>query len=288
MRLKLSWASHLLSGALVVPIGALLAISIGAPPEVCLWRPAAAEIFKGITYGCKQLAPSEEGSGVVHWVRVDLTTPGVAPYVTSQDPKAASQGWQYRLQRVGDVVAIEHLAVAINGTLFSSKSSRMLPMSGDLARAVNPAVADHAVSHVASLDTYLLWFDDQSTLHLRPDKSTEAELAMAKWGLGGEDFWLHDGRVWSGDRRCFIPDARTAVAVDLPRKLLFLAVGNRLSPNLMFQTLANLSARDGMLLDGGDSSSMAIGKEASVVSPGTLYGWRPVANQFGIRAQPLR
>ena len=288
MRLKLSWASHLLSGALVVPIGALLAISIGAPPEVCLWRPAAAEIFKGITYGCKQLAPSEEGSGVVHWVRVDLTTPGVAPYVTSQDPKAASQGWQYRLQRVGDVVAIEHLAVAINGTLFSSKSSRMLPMSGDLARAVNPAVADHAVSHVASLDSYLLWFDDQSTLHLRPDKSTEAELAMAKWGLGGEDFWLHDGRVWSGDRRCFIPDARTAVAVDLPRKLLFLAVGNRLSPNLMFQTLANLSARDGMLLDGGDSSSMAIGKGASVVSPGTLYGWRPVANQFGIRAQPLR
>ena len=288
MRLKLSWASHLLSGALVVPIGALLAISIGAPPEVCLWRPAAAEIFKGITYGCKQLAPSEEGSGVVHWVRVDLTTPGVAPYVTSQDPKAASQGWQYRLQRVGDVVAIEHLAVAINGTLFSSKSSRMLPMSGDLARAVNPAVADHAVSHVASLDSYLLWFDDQSTLHLRPDKSTEAELAMAKWGLGGEDFSLHDGRVWSGDRRCFIPDARTAVAVDLPRKLLFLAVGNRLSPNLMFQTLANLSARDGMLLDGGDSSSMAIGKGASVVSPGTLYGWRPVANQFGIRAQPLR
>jgi len=134
----------------------------------------------------------------------------------------------------------------------------------------------------------LLWFDDQSTLHLRPDKSTEAELAMAKWGIGGEDFWLHDGRVWSGDRRCFIPDARTAVAVDLPRKLLFLAVGDRLSPNLMFQTLANLGARDGMLLDGGDSSSMAIGKGASVVSAGTMYGWRPVANQFGIRAQPLR
>jgi hypothetical protein len=289
MRLKLSWASHLLSGALVVPIGALLAISIEAPPEVCLWRPAAAEIFKGITYGCKQLEPSEEGSGVVHWVRVDLTAPGVAPYVTSQDPKAISQGWQYRLQRVGDVVAKEHLAVAINGTLFSSKSSWMPAMSGDLANAVNPAVADHTISHVASFDTYLLWFDDQSTLHLRPDKSTEAELAMAKWGIGGEDFWLRDGRVvWPGDYRSHIPDGRTAVAVDLPRKLLFLAVGNRLSPNLMFQTLANLGARDGMLLDGGDSSSMAIGTGASVVSPGTVYGWRPVANQFGIRAQPLR
>jgi hypothetical protein len=41
------------------------------------------------------------------------------------------------------------------------------------------------------------------------------------------------------------------VAVDLPRKLLFLAIGTHISPNLMFQTLADLGDRDGMLLDGG-------------------------------------
>ena len=78
------------------------------------------------------------------------------------------------------------------------------------------------------------------------------------------------------------------MAVDLPRKLLFLAVGTHISPNLMFQTLVDLGASDGMLLDGGDSSSMAIGAGASVVSPGAVYGWRPVANQFGVRAEPLR
>ena len=111
---------------------------------------------------------------------------------------------------------------------------------------------------------------------------------MAKWAIGGEDFWLRDGKVWLGDYRSFIPDGRTAVAVDLPRKLLFLAVGTHISPRLIFQTLADLGARDGMLLDGGDSSSMAIGTGASTVSPGTVYGWRPVANQFGIRAEPLR
>ena len=186
-----------------------------------------------------------------------------------------------------DVVASEHLAVAINGTLFSAKSSRLLPMSGDLANAVNPVVADHVISHVW-LDTYLLWFDDRLTPHLRPEKATEAELAMAKWGIGGEDFWLRDGRVWPGDYRSHIPDGRTAVAVDLPRKLLFLAVGTHISPTLIFQTLADLGAKDGMLLDGGDSSSMAIGTDASVVSPGTVYGWRPVATQFGVRAEPLR
>jgi hypothetical protein len=233
------------------------------------------------------MEPSEEARGVVHWVRINLTAPGITPYVTSKDPTAVSQGWQYRLRRVSDVVASEHLAVAINGTLFSSKSSRLLPMSGDLANAVNPVVADHIISHVW-LDTYLLWFDDRLTPHLRPEKVTEAELAMAKWGIGGEDFWLRDGKVWPGDYRSHIPDGRTAVAVDLPRKLLFLAVGTHISPTLMFQTLADLGARDGMLLDGGDSSSMAIGTDASVVSPGAVYGWRPVATQFGVRAEPLR
>jgi Phosphodiester glycosidase len=286
----LSWASHFLSGALVVPVGALLAFSI-APLEgetTCSGRPAAAEIFEGITYGCKQLEPNEEARGVVHWVRINLTAPGIALYVTSEDPTAVSQGWQYRLRRVGDVVAREHLAVAINGTLFYTKSNHLLPMSGDLANAVEPVVADHTISHVW-LDTYLLWFDEQLTPQLRPSKPlTEVELSMAKWGIGGQDLWLQDGKVWSGDRRCYIPDARTAVAVDLPRKLLFLAVGTHLSPNIMFRTLADLGARDGMLLDGGSSSSMAIGTGARVVSPGTVYGWRPVATQFGVRAESLR
>jgi len=232
------------------------------------------------------MEPSKEASGVVHWVRINLTVPGIAPYVTSKDPAAVSQGWQYRLRRVADVVASEHLAVGINGTLFSSQS-RWWRRPGDLANAGISLVADHIVTH-GWLDTYLLWFDDQLTLHLRPDKTTEAELAMAKWGIGGEDFWLRDGRVWPGDYRSHILDGRTAVAVDLPRKLLFLAVGTHISPNVMFETLADIGAKDGMLLDGGDSSSMVIGTGASVVSPGVVYGWRPVANQFGVRAAPLR
>ena len=248
--------------------------------------PAATEIFEGITYGCERLEPSEEGSGFVHWVRVDLTAPGIELYVTPMDPTAVSQGWQYRLRRVGDVVDREHLAVAINGTLFTSNSSWRPRMSGDLANGVETVVADHVVSHVWE-HTYLLWFDDQLTPHLRPSKPpTAAELAMAKWGIGGQGVWLWDGKVWPGSSRS--PDSRTAVAIDQPRKLLFLAVGNNISPRLMLQKLADLGAKDGMLLDGGRSSSMAIGKDARGVSAGIVYGgWQPVATHFGVRAQPL-
>jgi len=254
----------------------------------CLDR-SAMEIFEGITYGCERLEPSEEGSGSVYWLRIDLKVPGIDLYVTPKDPTAVAWGWQYRLRWVGSVVDSEHLAVAVNGTLFWSSNSWWRPwMQGDLANSKEPLVADHVLSHMWD-DAYLLWFDDQLTPHLRPSKPLiMADVATAKWGIGGQDLWLRDGSVWSGDSRCLSPDARTAVAVDVPGKLLFLAVGTHISPRLIFQTLADLGAKDGMLLDGGSSSSMALGKDARGVSKRTVNGgWHPVATQFGVRARPL-
>jgi Phosphodiester glycosidase len=98
--------------------------------------------------------------------------------------------------------------------------------------------------------------------------------------------WLHEGRVWSGPDRH--PDARTAVAIDAGRKLLFLAVAQWIPPRLMLETLANLGAREGMLLDGEGSSAMAVGEGARGIEPGEVYGGsRPVATYFGVRARPL-
>src|SRR5262249_25289090 len=125
---------------------------------------AATKIFDGITYSRERLEATEEGSGLLHWVRVDLTAPGIERYVTPLDPVAVAQGWQYRLRAIKDVVASERLAVAINGTLFTSNSGWWPRTSGDLAKGVETAVADHVVSHVWE-HTYLLWFDEQLTPH---------------------------------------------------------------------------------------------------------------------------
>jgi hypothetical protein len=246
---------------------------------------APIEMFAGITYGCALLEATDEGSGLVHWVRIDLTAPGIELYVTALDPSALAEGWQYRLRRTKDVVESEHLAVSINGTLFTSNSG-WLRMSGDLARSVETVVADHKVSHVWE-DTYLLWFDDGLTPHLRPSKPpTTADLALAKLGIGGQGVALQDGTVWPGSSRA--PDSRTAVAIDQRRKLLFLAVGEYISPRLLLETLAELGAKDGMLLDGGGSSSMVIGQGAHGIRPGILHGGRrPVATHFGVRARPV-
>src|SRR5262249_9644073 len=76
---------------------------------------AQGNVWGGVTYGCERLAPGRQGKGLVYWVRVDLTAPGIEVYVTPKDPTAVSLGWQYRLRRIRDVVDKEDLAVAING-----------------------------------------------------------------------------------------------------------------------------------------------------------------------------
>ena len=202
------------------------------------------------------------------------------------DPSAVARGWEYRLRRIKDVVNSEHLAVAINATLFTSNSGWWPLMSGDLANSVETVVADHVVNHIWE-HTYLLWFDDKLTPHLPPSKPPSAADLAAAWGIGGQGVGLRDGKVGPGNDRN--PDSRTAVGIDPSHKLLFLAVGQNISPRLMLAKLADLGAKDGMLLDGGGSSAMAIGKGAAGISAGAVYGgWRPVATYFGVKASPLQ
>ena len=225
--------------------------------ERCAPQPRA--IFSGVTYGCERLERTEHGHGVLHWVRVELGAPGIELYVTPLDPSAVAQGWQYRLRWIENVVRDEHLAVAINGTLFTSEYTWRPRLPGDLANGVE-TVSDHVASHFWE-HTYLLWFDDDLDPHLRPSKPPEpAELRQAKWGIGGQAVGLHDGKVWSASDRQ--PDSRTAIGIDAERKLLFLAVAEWASPHLMLEELAKLGARDAMLLDGGASSAIAIGEGA--------------------------
>jgi hypothetical protein len=182
-------------------------------------------IFEGITLGCERIAPSNEGAGVVYWARIDLRTPSLELYVTPLDPTATAVGWQYRLRGIMDVVETEHLAIAINGTFFGSESPWWIRRSGDPARSRDTVVADHVVSHVWDR-TYLLWFDDLLTPHLRPTSPpTRDALDSAKWGFGGLAVELWDGHVApDSDPR---PDSRTAVGIDHDRKLPFLALVNR-------------------------------------------------------------
>jgi len=225
-------------------LGLAIALMAFTGADSACWErctPQPRKIFSGITYGCERLERTEQGHGVLHWVRVELDAPGIELYVSPLDRPALEQGWQYRLRWIDEVVRNERLAVAINGALFTSKYRWRPGLPGDLANGVETVVSDHVASHFWE-HTYLLWFDDDLQAHLRPSKPPKAaELRQAKWGIGGQGVGLHDGKVWPGSNRQ--PDSRTAIGIDAERRLLFLAVAQWASPYLVLERLAQLGAR---------------------------------------------
>src|SRR5262249_60099007 len=122
-------------------------------------------------------------------------------------------------------------------------------------------------------------------LVLRGGSAAEPVLTRAKWAVGAHELQLHNGQVSGGGD--FTADARTAIGIAQPRKLLFLAVAERISTPRMLHILADLGARDGLLLDGGGSSAMGIGRGSTGI-PATMLlgGGRPVATYIGVRAPP--
>ena len=270
------WIAGLALLMCLAAIAAGAAWIIGPPP---LGR---IEIFPGVSFRSDILPVTEEGGGRVHVVVTDLRAPGLQLYVTPLDPAALARGFRYRLRRISEVTRTEQLSVVVNGAMFSSQPPFWVPLPGDLANsAFGTLVADHVVADVQR-NSDVLWFDDQLQPHLRPwDNSLRArDLAAAKWAIGGQII-LRDGQVASTDRR---PNSRTMAAIDRQNHL-FLAVAENLSARRFSERLAELGATDGIQLDGGSSSSMAIGGKPQGVNAGVVYGgWRPVASYFGIRA----
>jgi len=179
-------------------LGLAVALMAFTGADSAYWErcaPQPREIFSGVTYGCERLDRAEQGHGILHWVRVELGAPGIELYVTPLDPSAVAQRSQYRLRWIENVVRDEHLAVAINGTLFTSEYGWRPRLPGDLANGVETVVSDHVASHFWE-HTYLLWFDDDLNPHLRPSKPpNSAELREAKWGIGGQGVGLQGGNV---------------------------------------------------------------------------------------------
>ena len=260
--------------------------SCPAAPRVLSANGEWVELFSGVRYVSERVADGREGGGLVHFVQIDLSAPGIELFVTPLDSYAVQSGWEYRLAYVSNVVREQDLALAVNASLFTSRSLGPLQLAGDMARSVETLVAEHVVNHLWE-HTYLLAFDDKLVPWFTLSKPPRAaDLARARWAVGGQAIDLREGRVRTGSA---MPDARTAVALDQGGRHLFLAVAENVSPRLLFAKLAERGAWTGMMLDGGYSSTLAVGPSARGLRSGTLVGgWRPVATVLGVRARPVQ
>jgi hypothetical protein len=267
----------------------VLLVPLAAAGGYVLWTyhgPAPeTEIYRGLFYCCEALPDTPQSSGLVHWVRADLNVPGVSIFVTPLDADAVAHGWQYRLQFTMSAVADQHLAAAVNGTMYASDARFRWP--GDLARSGETVVADHVVSHVDP-NSYLLWWDDGLIAHLKKETPPSSyDLEHAKWAIGSQMPLIVNWKVntpWSGTD----VDHRTLIGADPEGRRVWIACFDRASATFAGEYLVKLGASIGVTVDGGISTAMAIGSDAVGVRGGRVVGdFRPVATQFGFRAAPL-
>src|SRR6266487_2336467 len=95
----------------VLPL-ALLVCLVGSS-QITDWSSAWTTIFLGVRHAAESLPPGPEGRGLIHFVEVDLSNPGIELFVTPPDPQAVGEGAEYRLNYLANVVGNEHMALAI-------------------------------------------------------------------------------------------------------------------------------------------------------------------------------
>lgn len=244
----------------------------------------ATEIYHGVTYACERLTPDEQGSGLMHWIRIDLNTPGIEIFTTPLDYPPRSE-MEYRLRYTSTAVKEHDLAAAVNGTLYRAGD---LPLPGRPARSAETVVSEHVVNHV-DRSSFLLWFEDDMTPHMEATRPPgESVLRRARFGIGGNVMGVHDGAVtpYVGTSR---RDSRTWLGLDPHGKLLWMAVFDDVTERRAAVEMSRLGATEAIPLDGGSSTEMVLGADARRVRPGAIMQtWIPNATHFGIRAQPFR
>jgi hypothetical protein len=237
------------------------------------------EIYRGVFYESRRLT-----NGLAHIVEVQLDAPGIELYLTPVHSEALASGHEYRLDYVRNIARAEGLAVAINGSMFSS-DSYLIPMVGDFATSRDSIVADHKLNHLNPRN-YFFWFDEGLAPHIEKIAPVPlAALQRAKWAMGAIDLADGDLKPKQGDVDY---DARTLIGLDPEHKKLWFGVFESATLSKATLTLIEAGARYVMSLDGGESTSLYFGGRTRGVQHGLrVGGQRPVATMIGVKADPI-
>ncbi|MGH7214690.1 MAG: phosphodiester glycosidase family protein [Tepidisphaeraceae bacterium] len=241
-------------------------------------------IFQGVEYLCERLPETPLSGGLMHLVRVDLTTPGLELYFSPLEGDAVAEGWQYRLKWAPWFAGRRNLSASVTATRTEAKSSKFFT-PGDLARSVETIVSEGVINHVHDY-SYLMWFDENLLPRIENKPPPAEALRRAKWAVGGQQVTISNGKVsqFAGPA----VDKQVFIGFDRAKKVLFLAAFEKASRIAAGEILVAHGCMDGMNLDGGDSTGMFLGEEARNVRPGTLIlPNRGIATFVGVRAPPL-
>ena len=267
-------------------------------------------LFRGIVYS-RRIA-SQPRPLVIHIAEIDLSTPGLTPFVTPGYESTAvvdPLDWERRetiARRASEMIGAKGLQLAINANYFFPFREVTLwnyqPRSGQQASLVGLAIANgNVVSAADPKRASICFFDQQATIRDDGDCPESTQQAVAgNWMLlkQGQPTEIVQQQIISDDKK---PYSYTIAALDATGTQLWLVLVDGKQPlysegmtlGEVTRFVQELGADMALQLDGGGSTTIAI---SSATGPQVLNApihtkiprqERPVANHLGFFAQPL-
>lgn len=297
-----------LSGAIAAGLGGWYVAQLLQRPHRL---PVSRALFQGVTY--ERHVHKSPRPLLFHVVAVDLTHPGIGFLVTPPAPDSVSVSQDAAKPKVkvpADTVpgflAAHGVQVAVNGSYFSPHHVRSpwhyFPQVGELAYPQGVSIANgERYSSPAEGWAALC------VLSPRDIRITEGDCPLGtQQGLAGDVQFVKNGQLYT-DGLVILKEnpmrlmPRSAIALDKANERLWIVVvDGRQKGYSEGVTLAELSdfvtalgADSALNLDGGGSSALAIDAPNqptvlnSPIQARVPMLLRPVANHFGIYAQPL-
>ena len=285
-------------------IGKFTAITILVLPLVLYgWRASLRppltdkkqRLFRGITYTRKIY--STPRPFIVHIVAIDLTTPGIKPFITPA--KSTSDNSNNPAMSTSNFLKKFNLKLAVNGSFFSPFHERTpwdyYPKPGELTNVLGESIANGVAYGNAHSRWNVLCFSPSNLAQILEQKQCPTGTV---WGIAGKDALVINSRsMIKYDTPAY---ARTAVATNKKGDKLWLIVVDGKQPfyseGATLQELAEIAlgigADSALNLDGGGSTTLAIANDSATkvlnapIHTKIPMNERPIANHLGFYALP--
>ena len=244
------------------------------------------EIYKGVFLTVEDI-PGQFGDGKVMIAEIHWDEPGVEMYFRPFRPRASGK-MHYTLMPADYLRWDADLDLMINTTRYYPEEWwKCFP--GKQVNTLETLVWNGRASHIHQNSYMFGWNENEEFLFEATKPPSPEFLEQLKWGIGVQSISLFEGMVREAALgRNVVEDARTFMAVDPDKKILWLIVGEKISELGINMIASRQGAIFGGQLDTQDASNMIIGSGARGVKTMTgIRGRRMLAATLGIRAEPI-
>jgi Phosphodiester glycosidase len=268
------------------------------PPRTAEQR----ELFQGVLY--QRIARNTPRPVLIHLITIDLTAPGVKPFVTKGLSVKATDQTETQARTVPEFVNDFKLQLAINGSYFNPFHEvtpwNYYPHSRHRANVLGQMISNGNIYSPVESNWHVLCFAANNQAQIPGGEECPAGTVH---GIAGAEILLRQGKISKVfDSNIDKPYPCVVAAIDKQGKKLWLVLVDGKQPlysegitkSELTAFIMELGANTALLLDGGGSTTLAISTPSGAkllnapIHTKLPMVARPVANHLGFYANAVK